>query len=138
MSPGFDLKQALELEKQNVYCVDLPSGEKVELPADIPWAALQKYQGMDEADVSAELISETLELLFGPEDYAKLVEEGMRPGSQVQMGLFMDVMLHVRDMMLGDERVKKLLEESQGSEATQSRTNGIPQDHKPKKAKRSR
>lgn len=130
---GFDLKQALELEKQNTYAVDLPSGEKVELPADIPWAALQRYQGMDENDVTGELISETLELLFGPADYGKLVSAGMRPGSQVQMQLYMDVMLHVRDMMMGDERIAKLMAETQTS-----RTNGTPQDHKPKKAKRSR
>ncbi len=126
---GFDLKQALDLEKQNVYTVDLPSGEKVELPADIPWAALQRYQGLDENDVSGELISETLELLFGEKSYRKIVKEGMRPGSQVQMQLYMDVMLHVRDMMMSDERVGKMMAENQ--------TNGTPQDHR-KKAKHSR
>lgn len=128
---GFDLKQALELEKKNVYTVDLPGGDKVELPADIPWAALQKYQSLSESDVSAELISETLELLFGKENYEKLVAAGMRPGSTVQMSLFMDVMLHVQEMMMGDERIAKLIKENP------NQTNGILLN-KPKRAKRSR
>ncbi len=129
---GFDLKQALEIEKENAYTVDLPSGEVVELPPDIPWAALQKYKNIKEADVSGEMISEALELLFGKEGYKTLVSAGARPGSYVQMDIFVDVMSHIKEMMPGDERVGKTMAESQTNQ-----TNGTPQDHK-KKAKRSR